>query len=186
MDVIGKGGDFEFIKLASAGEIDRYEVPEGKEASALGSGFSYFKGMGIVNYVSTFKAWLRKFPRPIFIIAVHKRKVVGWVYIEEWSDSANSGESVYVLRAIEIIPNYRRRKVASLLLVLGIKLTPGYMITKPLNSGAEAFYRMNGFKKPDEFPNSPVDLIAHHGYMILPPYNKQAVMDRFIGHFLHV
>ena len=73
MNVIEKGGDFEFIKLDSAGEVDKFIIPEGKEASALGSGFGYFKGMGIVNYTNAFKAWLRQFPRPIFLIAVQKR-----------------------------------------------------------------------------------------------------------------
>ncbi|HEQ79315.1 MAG TPA: N-acetyltransferase [Euryarchaeota archaeon] len=184
MNVIEKGGDFEFVKLDSASDVDSFKIPEGKEASVLGSGFGYFKGMGIVNYTSSFKSWLRQFPRPLFVVATKGRELIGWVYIEEWSSHSRTGDPVYVLRAIEVIPKYRRNKVASRLLVLGIKMTVGYLLTKPLNSGAEAFFRMNGFKKPEEISSTAVDLSSHHGYMVLSPYEKQDVIDRYEGHFV--
>ncbi len=184
MEVLEKSGNFEFIKVNSASEIDKFKIIEGKEAVILGSGFGYFKGMGIVEYKKAFKGWMRQFPRPILILAVKDREVGAWVYLEEWPQVSRSGESVYVLRAIEVMPKYRRRKLATRLLLLAMKNTVGYIITKPLNSGAEAFFRMNGFKPPSEFSKQPMDLSSHHGYLILSPYKKKELLAKFDFFFM--
>jgi len=178
LEILSKGGDFEYVKLDTSAEVDSYTLVSGKDAGTLGSGFGFFMGMGIIDYKSTFKAWLRQFPRPLFIIAVQNRNVVGWTYVEEWSEGSLTGDAVYVLRAIEVIPKFRRRKVATRLLLLSMKHTVGFLITKPLNSGAEAFFQSNGFRRPEEFPRQQVDLTSHHGYVVLTPYAKKDALDR--------
>ena len=148
-----------------------------EEGDLAGGGFEFFRGLGIIGYRNTFKMWLRKFPRPIFIVAVKGRNIVSWVFIEEWDDIARDGSSVWVLRAIETIVPLRKTKIGHRLLMLGAKHSVGYLITKPLTPEASRFFQRAGFMELAEFRKPPVDLSRNPGYMILPPFKKNKLVE---------
>ena len=140
-------------------------------------GFDFFHGLGIIGYQQAFKMWLRKFPRPILIVAEKDAAVIGWAYIEEWNETSREGMPVYVLRAIEVHPEYRRKGIGRKLLILGLKEVSGYMIAKPLTSEGERFFRSIGFKSADEFRRTPVDISKQPNYLILPLYIREKVIN---------
>ena len=141
--------------------------------------------MGIINYKETFKAWLRKFPKPIFMVAMDKDWVLGWIHIDEWGEGvARDGSPVYVLRAIETVPKLRKRKIGYRLALLGLKLTVGYMLVKPINQRAELFFKKFGFKEKKDFKYQPVKLIKHPTYLILPMSNKRDLITNVKTWFL--
>ncbi len=174
MKNLASSGIYRFIKLENADEIDRYEL--GLKESQPADRFEFFKGLGMVDYLKSIKTWFREFPKPIFIIAVKESSIVAWVYITGWKEPSKDGDSIYVLRAIETLSRFRSRKLGFRLLVLGLNETSGYMITKPINEKAEKFFRKSGFMSENEFKRCPIDLSSHHGYLILPPFKKFAML----------
>ena len=177
MKVVGKDTDCTYIKLENVLDLDKFVVPMGD--SSKGGGFYFFRGLGIKDYKSTFKAWLRQFPRPIFIIAAKGNTMVSWVYIDVWSDRALDGEPVYVLRAIETLPSLRGRKVGFKVTLYALKEVVGYTIVKPLTREAARFFKKMGFMEPEEFRKCPIDLTQHHGYLILPPYRREMLLNSY-------
>ncbi|MEM3396193.1 MAG: GNAT family N-acetyltransferase [Thermoplasmata archaeon] len=179
MRLLKKSGNVVYLKIEEPGEIDKYNVPQ----YAMNNGFEFFRGLGVVDYPKTFKSWLRKFPRPIFIAAVESNTIIGWVYIEEWEKCAKDGEPVHVLRAIEVLPAYRRAKVGFRLLLLGLLFVVGYLITKPITAEARRFFKKYGFMEEAEFRRVPVDLTSHPGYLILPPFRRKMLLESVSAYF---
>lgn len=171
-------GPHAYIKIEDPGDISDLTIfGDMDEIAPSGTGFDFFRGLGIIGYAKTFKIWLRKFPRPVFIAALDKNVIISWVFIERWEETAKDGSPVWVLRAIETMPLYRRRRIGYRLLLLGLQQTMGYMITKPLTIDAERFFRRAGFMEEKEFSSPPIDLSRHPGYVILPPYRKKKLLD---------
>lgn len=156
-----------------ASEVDKFEILEED------GGFDFFHGLGIIGYSKAFKMWLRRFPRPILIVAVDKKKVLGWIYVEEWTEGSEEGMPVQVLRAIEVLPELRKKKIGANLVMLSLKEISGYMITKPLTHEAEIFFKKIGFMDPKEFKKPPVDLSKHPKYLILPVYKRDILVKDF-------
>ncbi len=181
MKELKRDSDYTYIKLESATEVDKFII-QADNTSIPRGGFTFFRGLGVRNYPKTFKMWLREFPKPIFIVAVKNNAIISWVYIELWGDVALDGEPVYVLRAIETLPAFRKKKIGAKLLLLGLKETVGYMITKPLTRDAERFFKKYGFMEPGEFRRCPVDLTQHYGYLVLPPFRKKKVLEEYSRH----
>lgn len=170
MEKISTIRNIDFVKFSRVEDIDRIEI----------EGFSFFKGFGIIDYHETFKAWLRKFPRPVFIGALNEKKLIGWVYIDEWREGVSKdGNSVYVLRAIETQPTQHGRRIGTKMVSLGLQQTIGYMITKPVSPKAEEFFKKVGFIDPKDMPNCPVNLSKHPGYLIMTPANKKKTIRKF-------
>lgn len=169
--------DKEFIQLSEPQEIDKFDVNDVEER------FTFLKDLGIKEYKSTFKAWLRKFPRPVFIIYTDDKQLLGWVYGEEWEETARDGEPVYVLRSIEVAEEYREKKLGYRLITLFANETPGYLITKPINEGARRFFLDNGFIQVEDLPGEGIDLRSHPGYVVLPPYKKRKLLEDMDQYF---
>lgn len=149
--------------------------------------FEFFKQMGIIDYKETFKAWLRKFPKPIFIIAKENDTILGWIHIDEWGEGvARDGNPIYILRAIETVPKLRKRKIGYRLVMLGLKLIVGYMVVKPINQRAEQFFKRVGFREKKEFKHSPMDLSKHPTYLILSLHQKQQLILKIESYFEEV
>lgn len=167
-------GDISYMKLESAGEAEKLDIPEDE------GGFDFFHGLGIIGYEQAFKMWLRKFPRPILIVALQpSNTVIGWVFIEEWNEPSSEGMPVYVLRAIEVHPEFRRKGLGKKLLILGLKEINGYMIAKPITKQGERFFRDMGFMSADEFRRVPVDTSKQPRYLILPLYRREKAINEF-------
>jgi hypothetical protein len=150
-------------------------------------GFEFFKQMGIIDYKGTFKAWLRKFPKPVFIVAMENDSILGWIHIDEWGEGvARDGNPIYVLRAIETSPPLRKRKIGYRLVLLGIHLTVGYMVVKPINQRAEVFFKRVGFKEKSDFRKPPMELSKHPSYRILPMSKKQKLNKKVALYFEEV
>jgi hypothetical protein len=182
---LAKGGDLIFYKFEDASDISKFHIVGIEEGRFSGGGFEFFRGLGIIGYEKTFKIWLRKFPRPVFIAATKGHTIVSWVFIEEWlEEPALDGMAVWVLRAIETIPPERQRKIGYRLVILGAQQSVGYLITKPLTPEAERFFRKAGFMSPKEFRKPPMDLTGHPGYLILPPYKKSELLDQMSNYFI--
>jgi GNAT superfamily N-acetyltransferase len=162
-----------YYRLEIASEVDKIDIPEEDE------GFDFFHGLGIVGYDKAFKMWLRKFPRPILIVALRDRKVIGWTFIEDWGQSSTEGLPVYVLRAIEVLPEERRKKIGRTLVTLAILETTGYLITKPLTPEAERFFKSIGFMSREEFTKPPIDLTKSPNYLIFPIYKRDVAIRDF-------
>ncbi len=171
MEVLRKHRGKKYIQLTEPEDIDRFIVDEVGSAS-----FSLLYDLGIPDYVKTFKTWLRKFPRPIFIICAEDKEILGWVYGEEWSDYALDGEPVYVLRTIETAVEDRGKGIGYRLLLLMAGETPGYLITKPINERARKFFLENEFLDKDDMKSSSINLQSYPGYLILPPYRKRKLI----------
>ncbi|WP_455391679.1 N-acetyltransferase family protein [[Eubacterium] cellulosolvens] len=177
MKLLAEQGNISYIQLENPMDIDRYKLQE----------FEFFRQMGIIDYKETFKAWLRKFPKPIFIIAMSNDSIIGWIHIDEWGEGvARDGNPVYVLRAIETVPNLRKRKIGYRLVLLGLRVTVGYMVVKPINQRAEAFFRRIGFEEKNQFKNPPMDLSKHPTYLILSMPTKQDLLKNLNSYFNEV
>ncbi|UCG71044.1 MAG: GNAT family N-acetyltransferase [Thermoplasmata archaeon] len=181
MKELAKSGVYTFIKLESVEDVDKFQIEIAGEESD--DKFGFFKGLGMVEYSKTFKTWLREFPRPIFIVAMKENALVAWVYITNWNEPSKEGDSIYVLRAIETLKRFRGRKLGFRLLVLGLNQTSGYMVTKPVSQKSEKFFKKAGFMGENEFKRCPVDLSSHHGYLILPPFKKQKILENSDRYF---
>ncbi|MEM3445492.1 MAG: GNAT family N-acetyltransferase [Thermoplasmata archaeon] len=178
MRLLKQSGNVFYLKIEEPGEIDKYTVPHG-----LNNGFEFFRGLGVIDYSKTFKSWLRKFPRPVFIAAVENNTIIGWVFIEDWGQCARDGEPVHVLRAIEVLPGHRNAKIGFRLLLLGLLFVVGYLITKPITAEARRFFKKYGFMEEAEFRRVPVDLTSHPGYLILPPFKKKMLLESINAYF---
>ena len=120
-----------YLQITNLNEIDNFIM----------EGFNYFKEhIGILDYKKFFKAWMRRFPRPILIFAILRGlKVIGWATSEELEDPDLKAASIFVLRGIEILKQYRRKKIGSIIVALISAITPGHLITKPINKEADFF-----------------------------------------------
>ena len=155
--------DYIYYQLEEPEDIDKFEV----------EGFEFFKGLGIIDYKRTFKAWLRKFPKPLFLVVVRRNKLISWVHVDEWREGvAKDGNSINILRAIETLPEYRSRKIGFRLVLLSLQRTVGYMLTKPVSAKARQFFEEIGFKDEKSCSRCPVDLSRHSGYLVLSLIDK--------------
>lgn len=179
---LARSGEIIFYKYEEASEVSKFRITGIGDGRFSGGGFEFFRGLGIIGYEKTFKMWLRKFPRPIFIVAVKGSDVISWAFIEEWDESALDGVGVWVLRAIETLPPHRQKKIGFRLLILGAQ-NVGYLVTKPLTPEAERFFRGAGFMSPKEFKKSPIDMSRHPGYLILPPFKKNQLLSQMPNYF---
>ncbi len=170
--------DQEYIQLTDPKEVDSYKINEVGRVR-----FSFLKELGILNYKEAFKVWLRKFPRPIFILCVENKNILAWIYVEEWERSAKDGSPVYVLRSIETAEELRGKKIGYRLLMIVAKETPGYLITKPINNQARKFFLSNGFLDKEEMEFSVIELQRHPGYLILPPFKKKKLLEEYEEYF---
>jgi hypothetical protein len=165
---------FTYLKMENSTDVNEFKI----------EGFEFFKKLGIIDYKMTFKAWLRKFPRPIVIMAVKNHKVVAWVYIDEWAEgTAHDGYPVYVLRAIETQSELRQSKIGYRLVLLGLREIVGYLITKPITPRALKFFKGIGFKERDSFRNCPIELRKFPNYLILPTYTKKELIEKIDQYF---
>ena len=180
---LARGGDLVFYKFEEASEVSKFHIVGVDEGRYAGGGFEFFRGLGIIGYEKTFKIWLRKFPRPIFIAGVKGHDIVSWVFLEEWEQAAYDGMAVWVLRAIETLPPLRKKKIGYRLLILSAQQCFGYLVTKPLTREADKFFRDAGFMVPEEFLKPPMDLSQHPGHLILPPYKKTVLLDQLPIYF---
>jgi hypothetical protein len=177
MRELAKNG-YDYFKLEEPEEVESFKIRSADE-----DGFDFFRGLGIIGYPKTFKMWLRKFPRPIFIVAVSNREIVSWVFVEEWENIAKDGTVVYVLRAIETVPKLRSKKIGFKLLMLVLQQITGYLIVKPLTQEGEKFFKDLGFLEETGFENPPVNLSKHAGYIILPPYKRKELLKEADKYF---
>jgi len=180
---LAKSGDLVFYKLEDASEVNKFRILGTEDGRFSGGGFEFFRGLGIIGYEKTFKIWLRKFPRPIFIVAARSGDIVSWVFLEEWEANASDGMAIWALRAIETLPSMRKRKIGFKLLILSSQQCVGYLVTKPLTPEASKFFKDSGFMEPAEFKKPPFDMSGHPGYLVLSPYRKAMLIDRFGEHF---
>lgn len=178
MKSLARVGNNLYVKFEGASDLDRLEI-----VSTDKNGFEYFRWLGIVDYKRTFKSWLRKFPRPILLAALENEKLLAWVFIEEWSESAKDGEPVYVLRAIETLPELRGKKIGYRLLLLSLQQTIGYIVVKPLNVESKNFFKNIGFMEDMEFKRCPIDLSTRTGYLIFPPYKRKSLLESYHKYF---
>ncbi len=182
MKILRRDMDFTYIKIEDAIDFNKFTF-ETADMGLPGRGFSFFRGMGVTDYTKTFKMWLREFPRPIFLVCAKDKTILGWVYIEDWGVPALDGDPIYVLRAIEVLPDIRRRRIGAKLAMLGMSEMVGYLLTKPLTPRAEGFFRKLGFMEPGEFRRVPVDLSHHYGYLVLPPFKRKKKLESIDNYF---
>ncbi len=173
MRLLHQDEGLKYYQLEIASEVDKINIAEEDK------GFDFFHGLGMVGYKRAFKMWLRKFPRPVLIVALKDRDVVGWDFVEEWGKDSREGLPVHVLRAIEVLPEFRKKGIGKALVILSLKLIPGYLITKPMTPDAERFFKKIGFKSPKDFKEPPVDLSKNPKYMIFPIYKKYILINDF-------
>ncbi len=176
MKELWKDSDYVYIKLEQPNEVDYFAI-KGIENDA--GGFDFFKGLGIIGYPSTFKAWLRKFPRPIFLVASKNKKIVSWIFVEEWEEAGRDGYPVYVLRAIETLPKLRGRRIGFKLFLLVLRETAGHIITKPLTPKAKKFFKSMGFLEEGEMNRSPIDLSHRSNYLVFPAHVRTEMLEAF-------
>ena len=180
---LARSSDLIFYKLEDASEVNKFRILGMEDGRFSGGGFEFFRGLGIIGYEKTFKIWLRKFPRPIFIVALRAGDIVSWGFLEEWEANASDGMAIWALRAIETLPSMRKRKIGFKLLILSSQQCVGYLVTKPLTPEASKFFKDSGFMEPAEFKKPPFDMSRHPGYLVMPPYKKAKLIERFTEHF---
>lgn len=176
MKELWKDKDYLYLKLERASEIDSFIIRGVEEENG---GFDFFRGLGIIGYQSTFKAWLRRFPRPIFLVAAKNKQIISWIFVEEWEEVARDGYPVYVLRAIETLPEFRGRRIGFKLFLLVLRETAGHIITKPLTPEAMKFFKRLGFLEEKEMNTSPVDLSNEPSYLVFPAYVRKEMLEAF-------
>src|SRR3990172_5315773 len=180
MRELAREGGFTYVKLQEPAAIDRVQV-RGQETDPRG--FEFFRGLGIVGYARTFKAWLRHFPRPIFLAALREREVVSWVFVEQHGEHARDGNPVYVLRAIETLPELRRKRLGYRLLLLVLTLVTGHVLTKPLTKEARTFFLRAGFEDLTEDGRSTVEPRKFPGYIAMTPHRRREVVAKIGEYF---
>jgi hypothetical protein len=171
-----KDQNYIYHKLEQPNEVDQFVI---KGIENEEGGFDFFKGLGIIGYPSTFKAWLRKFPRPIFLVASKKKEIISWIFVEEWEEAGKDGFPVYVLRAIETIPGLRSKRIGFRLFLLILRETAGHLITKPLTPEAKRFFKRIGFQEENEMNRPPIDLSHRSNYLVFPVHIREEMLDTF-------
>ncbi len=168
MLLLARDSDQQYYLVEEANEVDKFKIGD----------FSFFHLYGIVDYAETFKVWLRRFPRPTVIFAVRGDVVVSFIYIDPWEEIP---EIVSVLRAQETVEAYRKKRIGYKVFLLGIALTPDYVITKPLTEQSRRFYTRLGF---EDIMSIPIFRNYHQitGYLALPIDKKREHLDT-IGTF---
>ena len=180
MREIARDHAFAYVKFEEAADVDRVQI---RSVETDPEGFEFFQLLGIVGYARTFKAWLRHFPRPVFLAALRDREVVGWAFLEESSDPARDGSPVYLLRAIETLPELRGRRLGYRLLLLALAQVTGHLLTKPLTKEARAFFLRAGFSDLAEDRSPPVEPRRFAGYVALPPHRRWEALTHLAEYF---
>ena len=157
METIANDGKYRYILFENPIEVDRFRI----------SNFDFFKVYGFQDYKEMFKIWLRKFPTPIFICALDGNEIIGYVYVERYETSSH--EVIYVLRTIEVFNKRRNKKIGTRLFLLGLILSTGYLITKPLTKESGKFFHRFGFENTKKEPSLK---IKRYGYVYLPLSKK--------------
>ena len=157
MENIADDGKYRYILFENPLEIDRFKI----------ANFDFFKVYGFQDYKEMFKIWLRKFPTPIFICALDKNEIIAYVYVERYDTTSH--EVIYVLRTIEVQNEKRKKNIATRLFLLGLILSTGYLITKPLTKESGEFFNKFGFKDAKYEPSLK---IKRNGYVYLPLSKK--------------
>jgi len=171
---------FAYVKLEESADVDRVQI---RSVETDPEGFEFFRGLGIVGYARTFKAWLRHFPRPVFLAALRDREVAAWVFLEESSDPARDGSPMYVLRAIETLPELRGKRIGYRLLLLALGQVTGYLLTKPLTKEARRFFLRAGFSDLEGDASPPVDPRRYAGYVVMPPHRRREALAHVPEYF---
>lgn len=179
MRELAREGGFTYVKLEEPADIDRVQV---RGAETDEGGFEFFRGLGIVGYARTFKAWLRHFPRPIFLAALRDREVSAWVFVEEHGEHARDGNPLYVLRAIETLPELRGKRLGHRLVLLVLAQVSGHVLTKPLTKEARAFFVRVGFEALEE-GRSVVEPRNFPGYVGMTPQRRREVVAKIGEYF---
>lgn len=179
MRELAREGRFTYVQFEEPADIDRVQI-HSEETDP--TGFEFFRGLGIVGYASTFKAWLRHFPRPIFLGALRDREVVAWVFVEEHRAHARDGNPLHVLRAIETLPDLRGKRLGYRLLLLVLSQVTGYLLTKPLTKEARSFFERAGFEALEE-GRSAVEPRDFPGYMSMTPHRRREVVATLPEYF---
>ena len=180
MRELARDGPYVYVKFEESADVDRVQI---RSVETDPEGFEFFRGLGIVGYARTFKAWLRHFPRPIFLAALREREVVSWAFIEQHSEPAADGNPVWILRAIETLPELRGRRLGYRLLLLGLAQVTGHLLTKPLTKEARAFFLRAGFSDLAEDRSPPVEPRRFAGYVALPPHRRREALAHLAEYF---
>ncbi len=171
---------YAYVKLEESADVDRVQI---RSVETDPEGFEFFRGLGIVGYARTFKTWLRHFPRPVFLAALREREVAAWAFLEESSEPAQDGSPVYVLRAIETLPELRGKRIGYRLLLLALGQVTGYVLTKPLTKEARRFFARAGFVDLEGDERPPVDPRRFAGYVVMPPHRRRAAVAQLADYF---
>jgi GNAT superfamily N-acetyltransferase len=175
MRELARDAAYAYVKFEEPADIDRVQI---RSAETDPDGFEFFRGLGIVGYAKTFKAWLRHFPRPVFLAALRDREVVAWVFLEEHGEPARDGNPVHILRAIETLPDLRGKRLGYRLLLLVLGQVTGYVLTKPLTKEARLFFVRAGFEDLEEEGHPPVEPRKFPGYVAMAPHRRRDVAAR--------
>ncbi len=139
MNILAEDSTLKYYLIEEASEVDDFEIAD----------FDFFKLYGIRDYRETFKIWLRKFPRPVFITGVFKDEIISFIYIDPWEEMP---EIINVLRAQETYKKLRGKKIGYKIFLLGLSLVSEYIITKPLTENSFNFYKSLGFVNINDVP----------------------------------
>ncbi len=175
MRELARDGSYAYVRFEESADVDRVQI---RSAETDPEGFEFFRGLGIVGYARTFKAWLRHFPRPVFLAALRDREVVSWAFLEESADPAKDGNPVWILRAIETLPELRRKRIGYRLLLLALGQIAGHVVTKPLTKEARAFFLRAGFADLATDERPPVEPTRFAGYVAMPPHRRREALAR--------
>ncbi|TGC08681.1 hypothetical protein [Methanolobus halotolerans] len=171
------------IELAKTSDGLSFCVPEYPfELDKLKIGeFIYFKKhLGMTNYMANFKSWLKR-PAVVLVLVLSGNTVVGWSMNEKWNSPSTDGKPVYVLRAIEISPQFARKGLGKNIFYLISSVLTGHIITKPVNKAAKIFFESLYFAEPSS--GSTVHLSDHPGYFILEDGKKELLSCEGISLF---
>ena len=172
MNILAEDTKMKYYLLDEPAEVDEFAIVD----------LDFFKLYGIIDYRETFKVWLRKFPRPTFIVAVENKSIVGFIYIDPWEEMPNI---VNVLRAQETYKEKRGKKIGYKLFILGVYATPEYIITKPLTHESKKFYINLGFTDIESMSM----FKRYHsiiGYLVLPLNKRYEHLERLNTYFLKI
>ena len=144
-----------FYRLEDPTEVDKLRIGE----------YVYFKHhLGMSDYLLNFKSWLKR-KNILFIVAVFKSNIIGWVMNERWNDCSSQEKPIFVLRGIEVHPNIKRKGIGKALFTLSSMVLIGYIITKPVNKDAKNFFSSLSFSSSQK--DVPIELGNYPGYMAL-------------------
>jgi GNAT superfamily N-acetyltransferase len=180
MRELAREGGFTDVRFEDPADIDRVQIL-GAESDPRG--FEFFRGLGIVGYARTFKAWLGHFPRPLFLAVLREREVVSWSFTEEHGDRGRDGNPLFILRAIETTPELRGKRLGYRLLLLVLSQVAGHVLTKPLTKEARAFFLRAGFEDLTEDGRSAVEPRKFPGYVAMTPHRRREAVAKLAEYF---